>query len=126
MTPLRIVYDGECPFCGAYVRLMRLRKNFAVELIDARRQPERANSYGLDLNAGMIADLDGRIHHGADAVWLLSTLSSRAGFCNRMTALLFSWKRFVRLSYPVLRFFRTATLKILGRKLLNFPSRPGR
>ena len=32
-----IVYDGLCPFCTSYVRLMSLRRSVgAVELVDAR------------------------------------------------------------------------------------------
>ncbi len=79
MTPLRIVYDGECPFCASYVALLRLRERYAVHLIDARTDPAPARAYGLDLNGGMIVDLDGKVYHGARAVALLSRLSRRRG-----------------------------------------------
>lgn len=108
MRPLRIVYDGECPFCSRYVQLVRLREEFEVELVDARREPEKAKRYGLDLNEGMIVDLDGQVHHGAEAVWLLSTLSRRPG--------LFSRRPIAEALYPVLRLGRRLTLRALGRK----------
>jgi len=32
-----IVYDGECPFCRNYIRLMELRKTVGnVDLVNAR------------------------------------------------------------------------------------------
>src|SRR5262245_8077288 len=106
--PLRVLYDGECPFCSRYVQMVRLERRFAVELVDARQQAERIKGYGLDLNQGMIADLDGEIYYGADAVWLLSTLSGRLGPL--------AWRPFARALYPWLRRGRHLTLKALGRK----------
>jgi predicted DCC family thiol-disulfide oxidoreductase YuxK len=108
MPRLRIVYDGDCPFCSRYVRLLRLREQFAVELIDAREQPEKAASCGLDLNEGMIADLDGRARHGAEAVWLLSRLSERPGLLSR--------RGVAQAVYPLLRLGRRLALLALGRK----------
>jgi predicted DCC family thiol-disulfide oxidoreductase YuxK len=36
-TKMVLVYDGECPFCRNYVRLMSLRKAVGdIELVDAR------------------------------------------------------------------------------------------
>lgn len=114
-TPLRIVYDGECPFCSRYVRLVRLRENFAVTLTDARKERETARSYGLDLNAGMVADIDGKIYHGSEAVWILAQLSSRSGLWNRAMAALFASRGVARCSYPFLRLGRWATLRALGK-----------
>ena len=79
-------------------------------LVDARREPERAAAYGLDLNAGMIADLDGVVHHGAAAVSLLSSLSRRPGPL--------AWAPLTRMVYPLMRLGRQATLRILGRSPL--------
>jgi predicted DCC family thiol-disulfide oxidoreductase YuxK len=118
MRPLRIVYDGDCPFCSRYVRLVRLRENFDVELIDARMQPETARRYSLDLNEGMIADVDGDVHHGSDAVWMLSLLSSDSGTMNRILAWLFSSRTVARLLYPFMRLGRRLALFSLGRRPL--------
>lgn len=109
--PLRIVYDGDCPFCSRYVRLLRLREQFDVELLDARRAPDQAQAYGLDLNEGMIADVDGEVHHGAEAVSLLARLSQRPGAL--------SSRRLARALYPIMRLGRRVTLRLLGRKPLS-------
>ena len=107
MATLHVVYDGDCPFCSSYVSLLRLREQYDVHLVDARKEPEFAARYGLDLNEGMIADLDGDVHHGARAVSLLSRLSGT------MSPLRFEW--IASLVYPLLRFGRNAALKVLGR-----------
>lgn len=110
MQSLTVVYDGQCPFCSGYVQLVRLRERVSVVLVDARREPERAAAYGLDLNAGMIADLDGVVHHGAAAVSLLSSLSRRPGPL--------AWAPLTRAVYPIMRLGRQVTLKVLGRSPL--------
>ena len=108
MAVLRIIYDGECPFCSRYAAWQRLHAEYTVELVDARADPVRAQSYGLDLNEGMIVDLDGRVYHGAEAVSLLSRLSARPGPLRH--------ESLARRIYPALRFGRNLTLRLLGRK----------
>ncbi len=114
--PLRIVYDGDCPFCSRYVALLRLRERFDVELVDARAQPDLAASYGLDLDEGMIADVDGTVWHGSDAVWILSRLTDRSGTFNRAMGAIFSWRPAATVLYPVMRLGRRAALLALRRK----------
>lgn len=114
-----IAYDGQCPFCQAYVRLTRLRESGAFSLIDARgAHPalEEVRRAGLDLNEGMVVKHGGRLYHGADAMHLLSLLSTRSGVFNRVMALLFGRPRLARLLYPVLRAGRNLTLRLLGRQ----------
>ncbi|MDB5570704.1 MAG: hypothetical protein JWN93_1887 [Hyphomicrobiales bacterium] len=108
MAYLHIVYDGDCPFCSSYVKLLRLRERFDVRLVDARREPEFAAQYGLDLNAGMVVDMDGDVRHGARAVALLSRLSSRVSPLRS--------ERVAAAVYPALRLGRNVALKLLGRK----------
>jgi predicted DCC family thiol-disulfide oxidoreductase YuxK len=108
MATLHIVYDGDCPFCRNYVGLLKLRERYDVRLVDARREPALAARYGLDLNEGMIADLDGKVYHGARAVALLSRISGTFKPLGR------EWV--ASLMYPVLRFGRNSALKLLGRK----------
>lgn len=119
MRRLRVIYDGQCPFCSAYVELARLREGHEVELVDARERPDMAGSYRLDLDAGMIVDLDGAVYHGADALWIISVLSSRSGLLNRMASCAFSRRRFARVAYPLMRASRTLVLRVLGRRRIG-------
>ncbi len=118
-TPLTIVYDGGCPFCSRFVRLLRLRENFDVALTDARAIPDRVAAYarqGIKVDEGMIVELEGALHHGANAVCLLSALSTRTGVWNWFSASLFRYRPVARLLYPTMRLGRRVTLTALGRR----------
>jgi predicted DCC family thiol-disulfide oxidoreductase YuxK len=117
---LVIVYDGQCPFCTSYVRLMALRKAVGeVDLIDARSSAPVVLDLvkaGYDLNEGMAAIFGGKVYHGSDAVVLISTLTEVGGGCGRpIAALLRSPVRAKRL-YPLLKIGRRFALAVLGRR----------
>lgn len=115
---LEIYYDGECPFCSAYVRMLNLRRAVGrVELIDARSgdpKVARLLRAGLDLDEGMAVRHGGRLFHGADAVQLLSALSDRGV----MQVLLRSPRR-AAILYPALRAGRRLTLRLMNRRGLR-------
>lgn len=123
MNALQIVYDGECPFCTNYVTMVRLRDSVGeVELINARSNHPivaEIKGNGLDLNEGMVVRYEGREYFGADAMNILSILTSDRGTLNRLVARLFANKRFARTIYPFLRGGRNLTLKFLGRKRIT-------
>ena len=49
-----LLYDGECPFCSAFVKMQRMRAaGINLKLLDAREQPELVSAFyhqGLDVN----------------------------------------------------------------------------
>jgi predicted DCC family thiol-disulfide oxidoreductase YuxK len=122
---LAIVYDGECPFCSAYVRLVRLKEAVGpVRLIDARRDPETASllrSKGIEVDETMAVTYGGATYAAAEAIELLSLLSSDAGFLNRMMARLLRDKRRAKRLYPLLRAGRNLALRLLGRRRIDRP-----
>ncbi len=117
---ITIAYDGECPFCSAYVRMVRLRESVGpVTLIDARMSPDvvaEMNAAELDLDDGMVVKMGGRLYHGDECVHLLALLSTQSGLFNRANAWIFRSKRISRILYPVLRAGRNLVLRLLGRK----------
>ncbi|HXF53344.1 MAG TPA: DCC1-like thiol-disulfide oxidoreductase family protein [Hyphomicrobiaceae bacterium] len=116
---IQIVYDGQCPFCTSYVRLVRLRKAVGqVDLINARDPHPLVDEIvaaGLDLNEGMAAKYEGRLYHGHECVHLLSTLSEPEGMSSGLLKRLFASKGRTRLLYPYMRGGRDIVLRILGR-----------
>jgi predicted DCC family thiol-disulfide oxidoreductase YuxK len=116
---LVVIYDGACPFCSSYVRLVRLREAVGpVRLTNAREggpEVEAARRAGLDLDTGMALIYGGRFYHGAECLTLLSALSSASGPLNRALARAFRDPRRARLLYPLLRLGRNAALWILRR-----------
>jgi predicted DCC family thiol-disulfide oxidoreductase YuxK len=119
---LVVIYDGECPFCSNYVRVLTLRESAgAVHLVDARLKPAlaaRLRSDGYDLNQGMVALYGGRVYFGAECVNLLALLSAPSSAFNRINRAVFRSRILSRTLYPVLRCGRNLTLKLLGRRML--------
>jgi predicted DCC family thiol-disulfide oxidoreductase YuxK len=101
---LVVIYDGQCPFCSAYVRLVRLKHAVGgLALLDARKGDVAAvigRELGLDLNEGMLALYGGHAYYGYEAMNLLSVLSSRSGLWNRALAAIFRSKPLARALYP--------------------------
>lgn len=121
-----LLYDGECPFCSAYVRMQRLRAaGVRLALLDARDEPELVARFareGMDVNEGMILRFRGATYFGGDVMHVISLLSGPAGPINRATSLLFANRTVARALYPFLRAGRNATLRLLGRRKLDVPA----
>jgi predicted DCC family thiol-disulfide oxidoreductase YuxK len=114
-----VVYDGLCPFCSAYARMIRLKESAGpVRLVDARQDAELAAALGeagKPINRGMAVAYGGRLYYGADAIHILALLASDSGLANRTVARLLRNKRVARAAYPLLRAGRNLGLKLLGR-----------
>jgi predicted DCC family thiol-disulfide oxidoreductase YuxK len=112
----RLIYDGACIFCDAYVRLLSLREAVGpLELIDARSGDPRLRAYesaGYNLNEGMLFEYNGTVYFGADAVNVLATLSAPVSTFNRINGALLSKQFVARFFYPIFKFCRTITLKL--------------
>ena len=126
-TPV-IVYDGDCPFCSAYVRLVRLRDAFGtVRLVNARTADpvlDEIRAAGLDLDSGMVLKLDQQLFSGDRCLHMLALMSTSSGIFNRLTKAVFTSPRLSRRLCPVLIAGRNATLSLLGRRKINaLPSR---
>lgn len=120
MTPpiIRVIYDGDCPFCASYVKLQRLRAEYSVELIDAREANPLVDEIleqGIDLDEGMVVFIGEDMMHGADAMHHLALLASDTGLVRKMANWVFVSPVRSRYVYPVLRAGRNFVLRILGR-----------
>ena len=125
IVPVQIVYDGDCPFCQAYVGMVRLKENYSVELINAREPHpivSAATEKGLDLDEGMLVVLQDKFYHGDDAMTRMALMTTKSGLLRRLTKWTFTnpWRS--RNLYPILRAVRNMTLKLLGhKKIENLP-----
>ncbi len=120
---LTIVYDGECPFCTSYIRLVHLREAVgSVELVNARQSHpviDEVRARNLDLDQGMVVRIQGEYLHGAAAMTALSRLSTPTGFVNRAMRAVFRTPGRAALLYPLMVRGRNMTLRLLGRKLIG-------
>jgi len=117
-----LVYDGECPFCQRYVRLLRLRETIDLQLLDARGGGPVVDAIvaaGYDLDEGMVLVMGGRFYHGDDCIHTLALLSSPSTLFNRLNKRIFGSPRAAKILYPGLRLCRNLVLKMLGRRPLE-------
>ncbi|AOB26184.1 MULTISPECIES: DCC1-like thiol-disulfide oxidoreductase family protein [Bordetella] len=114
-----VIYDGDCPFCANYIRIVRLRKTVGdVQLIDARQDLELAaqmRGLGYDLDNGMVAIIDGEVAYDDEAVHRLALLSSNSTLLNRINKTIMGNKPVSMVLYPILKLGRRMTLRLLGR-----------
>lgn len=118
-----VIYDGECPFCSAYVRMVRLR-NVAgkVHLLDAREPHpvvEEIKALGFDFDEGMALKIGDAIYHGDDCVHQLAMMSGPSGVLNRLHFWVFQNPKRAKLLYPYLRAGRNLALRLLGKRKIG-------
>lgn len=120
-----VVYDGHCPFCSNYVRLVRLRQALGsarVHLVDARTDHPivaEIEAKGLDLDEGMALKIGERLYHGSEVMHQIALLTGPVGAFNRFNYWVFQNPRRAACLYPWLRACRNATLRLLGRRKLS-------
>ena len=120
---VQIVYDGECPFCNNYCKLIRIKETTGdVELVDARAGSDimkEITALGMDIDDGMVVKINDQIYYGADAINMLSLISSRSGLFNRLNYHMFKSKKISKILYPILRDCRNVALWILGKSRID-------
>lgn len=118
-----LLYDGECPFCSAYVSMLRLRDAIGpVRMIDAREggpELEELRAEGLSIDRGMALKLDDQIYHGQDCIHRLALLTTPSGAFNRLNAFVFRSRMRSRVLYPVLRTGRNTVIRLLGVRAIE-------
>jgi predicted DCC family thiol-disulfide oxidoreductase YuxK len=118
-----LVYDRECPVCDAYCRMVRIRESVgALRLVNARDADgimDEITAKGLDIDEGMVLKFGNSLYYGAEAIHVLSLMSSRSGVFNRLTYWIFRSKGLSTMLYPLFRFFRNLLLKLLRKSRIN-------
>jgi predicted DCC family thiol-disulfide oxidoreductase YuxK len=119
-----LVYDQECPVCDVYCRMVRIRESVGtlrlVNARDAGAVMDEITAKGLDIDEGMVLKLGNTLYYYcADAIHVLSLMSSRSGVFNRLTYWMFRSKSLSAILYPLFRFFRNLLLKLLRKSRIN-------
>ena len=118
MKEVTIVYDGECPLCRNYARLVKLDENVeSVDLVDARQMSpirQQLTDQGYDLDRGMAVQADNQLFFGADALTALACVSRRSDWFNRACYQLFRSRAISVLIYPSLRGVRNLVLWVMN------------
>ena len=117
---MKIIYDGDCPFCSKYVRLIQLKRTVGdVELINARSDnliKEKLKKLSIDINQGMVLIHGENIYFAEDCVHRLALLSTSSTIFNRINKFIFKHKVLSKILYPIMKTGRNLILFILNRK----------
>ena len=114
-----VLYDGECPVCGAYIALAQLRTlRPDLQVLDARKEPAlvaalRADGY--DVNDSILVRLGAQVYRGGAATRLISELGSENPFVRRAALYAIGGAPWSNALYPWLRAMRNGLLRIMGR-----------
>lgn len=115
-----LLYDNECPFCSAYVKLVRLRKaGIDLKLLEGRTHLDLVRQHaaeGRDINEGMVLRLNGQTYFGGDVMNVLALMSTPSGPINILNKAIFSSRTTARLLYPALRAGRNLTIRLRGQQ----------
>ena len=121
-VPVLIIYDGECTFCNAYTKRLKLQQSVGeVELLSARADDVRVQHYvdrGYDLDEGMLVVFQNEIYAGAAATHWLSLHTSGAGFFEAIQGFIFKRRWLANWLYPLLKLGRRIWLALRGRTLI--------
>jgi predicted DCC family thiol-disulfide oxidoreductase YuxK len=113
---ITIIYDGDCPFCNAYVHLTRLKQYYTITLLNAREHPGRVRAFqdqGYNLDEGFLVIAGETTLHGDEAMAFL-TQAGEDGLIASLQRLMFATPGMARVSYRAFSSFRNLTLRILG------------
>jgi predicted DCC family thiol-disulfide oxidoreductase YuxK len=116
------VYDGLCPACAAYFRLMRIREiGLRLVLVDARSNPRIFESYlkrGIDLDRTFVLRIGDMEYTGGEAMFVLSRLGASLTFFRRLNSAIFGSRRKAETVYPLFSFARRMLLRMSGLPLI--------
>ncbi|MFT7824884.1 MAG: DCC1-like thiol-disulfide oxidoreductase family protein, partial [Sulfurimonas sp.] len=115
---LTLYYDKECPFCNHYAAFLALKKSHELHLINARESLKKIRTQcpHLDINDGMILEVNGYCLQGTEALAYLDTLITRNSFLGKLHRI---WGFAPWLTLPLYRAikrFRQIILFIMGKK----------
>ncbi|HUQ36137.1 MAG TPA: DCC1-like thiol-disulfide oxidoreductase family protein [Aestuariivirga sp.] len=123
ISPIMLVYDGECPVCSAYCKALAIRQlDSHFEIVNARQHHpilEIINEMGVNMDDGFVLKIGNEYFHGADAIHRLALISTGVGPFNRLNYLIFQSAYLSKVLYPLLRTGRNILLRLLGRKKLD-------
>ena len=130
ISPIVLVYDGDCPICSAYCKALAIRQlESRFEIVNARQYHpilENIKEMGLNLEEGFVLKIENEYFHGADAINRLALITTHSGLFNRLNYFIFKSAYLSKILYPFLRTGRSILLYLLGIKKLDKPNLPSR
>ena len=130
ISPIVLVYDGDCPICSAYCKALAIRQlESRFEIVNARQYHpilENIKEMELNLEEGFVLKIENEYFHGADAINRLALITTHSGLFNRLNYFIFKSAYLSKILYPFLRTGRSIFLYLMGIKKLDKMDWPSR
>lgn len=114
----RVVFDGQCPFCRAYVASLDGNDNSRLNKINARCAPalvEQLDARDIDVNAGIVLLKGETIYQGAEALSVLARQYAAPNWFASLHHRLLRYRLVSLMIYPLLRAVRNVYLRLYKR-----------
>ncbi len=114
------IYDGECPFCNHFAKLLELKSSIPeLEILDGRKNLallSKLYTQGYDLNNGAILISNENIMHGADAInWICSEIKDPSDSLLEVLRIIFTSNKRTNFLFPFLLWGRRLSLTLKGK-----------
>jgi predicted DCC family thiol-disulfide oxidoreductase YuxK len=122
MSDIIIYYDGECPYCKSYQKVIDIKKKYSFELKDARLHPleiSNLKDQGYKIEDGILMIFKDEIFQGAQALRRIDLLIEKKTTISKLYALIIRLPFFANIMYPIVKIIRIVTLKIMGIKRMK-------
>ena len=115
---LILYYDKECPFCNHYARFLELQESYELHLSNARESLEEIHTKcpQLDINDGMIIEVDGHCLQGTEALAYLDNHLSRKSLIAKLHRLWSLPPLVTHTLYNLIKILRKTVLFLIGKK----------
>lgn len=113
---IQLVYDDQCPVCRTYCKNIKVDDSINLTLIDARLDSkimDKVTEHGFDIDKGMVANIDGAMYFGSDAMREIALRSQRKGWLAWANRLFFNTKFKAGIFYPLGKIVRNIILRLL-------------
>ena len=122
MSDIIIYYDGECPYCVSYQKVIDIKKKYSFEIKDARLHPKEIANFkdqGYKIEDGILMIFKDEIIQGAEALRRIDLLTEKRTTISKLYALIIRLSFFGYIIYPLVKIIRIITLKIMGIKRIK-------
>ncbi|MDM5270912.1 DCC1-like thiol-disulfide oxidoreductase family protein [Sulfurovum sp. zt1-1] len=115
---LILYYDRECPFCNHYASFLSLQDTYELHLSNARESLQEIHTKcpHLNINDGMIIEVEGNCLQGTEALAYLDHLISRKSLFAKLHRLWSLPPLITHTLYKLIKIFRKAVLFLIGKK----------
>ena len=108
-----LYYDGQCPFCNKYADILKLKKCFDLEILDARVYTNwKECKKDIILDDGVILIYQDRFYQGVEALDMLLCICKYDGIFYSLQKFVFSNKIIGNIVYSCFKFLRKIALAI--------------